>query len=76
MTTRFQSFPDVQREAPEQLAEHVATSKRLHREGLLLMAGAFLDRPGEPVRTMGRARLPWGGATLRGERPFRPRRAR
>ncbi|GGH98382.1 YciI family protein [Arthrobacter liuii] len=53
MTTRFQSFPDIQREAPEQLAEHVATSKRLHREGLLLMAGAFLDRPGEAVRTMG-----------------------
>jgi uncharacterized protein YciI len=53
MTTRFQSFPDVQREAPEQLAEHVATSKQLHQDGRLLLAGAFLDRPGEPLQTMG-----------------------
>ena len=53
MTTSFQSFPDVQRQAPEQLAEHIATSKRLHEEGRLLLAGAFLDHPGEPVQTMG-----------------------
>lgn len=53
MTTRFRSFADVQREAPEQLAEHVATSKQLHERGELLMAGAFLDHPDEPVRTMG-----------------------
>lgn len=53
MTTRFSSFADVQREAPEHLAEHVRTSKQLHEEGRLLMAGAFLDRPDEPVRTMG-----------------------
>ncbi len=52
-TTRFRSFADVQRDAPEQLAEHVATSKRLHEQGSLLMAGAFLDHPDEPVRTMG-----------------------
>lgn len=53
MTTRFSSFADVQREAPEQLAEHIRTSKQLHAEGRLLMAGAFLDRPDEPLRTMG-----------------------
>ncbi len=52
-TTRFQSFADVQRDAPEQLAEHVATSKRLHEQGSLLMSGAFLDHPDEPLRTMG-----------------------
>lgn len=52
-TTRFRSFADVQREAPQQLAEHVAASKRLHEQGSLLMAGAFLDHPDEPVRTMG-----------------------
>ena len=53
MTTRFRSFDEVRREAPEHLAEHVATSKRLHEQGRLLMAGAFLDRPDEPLRTMG-----------------------
>lgn len=53
MTTRFSSFADVQRRAPEQLAEHVRTSKQLHEDGRLLMAGAFLDRPDEPLRTMG-----------------------
>ncbi len=53
MTTRFLSFADVQRDAPEQLAEHVRTSKQLHEQGRLLMASAFLDRPEEPVRTMG-----------------------
>ena len=50
MTTRFQSFADVQQDAPEQLASHVQTSKQLHEQGRLLMAGAFLD---QPVRTMG-----------------------
>lgn len=53
MTTRFCSFAAVQREAPEQLAEHISTSKRLHAEGRLLLAGAFLDRSDEPLRTMG-----------------------
>lgn len=53
MTTRFKSFADVSREAPQQLAEHMATSKWLHERGQLLMAGAFLDHPDEPVRTMG-----------------------
>ncbi|MBO0811469.1 MAG: hypothetical protein J2P23_05425 [Microlunatus sp.] len=53
MTTRFGSLAEVQREAPEQLAEHIRTSKQLHDEGRLLMAGAFLDRPDEPLRTMG-----------------------
>lgn len=53
MTTRFQSFADAQQDAPEQLASHVQTSKQLHEQGRLLMAGAFLDQPGQPVRTMG-----------------------
>jgi uncharacterized protein YciI len=53
MTTRFRSFADVQQQAPHQLAQHVATSKRLHEQGRLLMAGAFLDHPDEPLRTMG-----------------------
>jgi uncharacterized protein YciI len=52
-TTRFASLVDVQREAPELLAEHVESSKQLHQQGRLLMAGAFIDRPDEPLRTMG-----------------------
>jgi uncharacterized protein len=55
-TTRFASLADVQRRAPELLAEHVTSSKQLHQQGRLLMAGAFVDRPDEPLRTMGVAR--------------------
>ena len=40
----------------EPLAEHVARSRQWHAEGRLLMAGAFLDRPGEPIQTMAVAR--------------------
>lgn len=53
MTTRFESLDDVRQSAPAQMAEHVSRSKQLHADGVLLMAGAFLDEPGEPVRTMG-----------------------
>lgn len=45
----YTSLEDVPR---EQLQEHVARSRRWHAEGRLLMAGAFLDRPGEPIQTM------------------------
>jgi uncharacterized protein YciI len=36
----------------EPLEEHVARSRRWHAERRLLMAGAFLDRVGEPIQTM------------------------
>lgn len=45
----YTSLEDV---PPEQLGEHVARSRQWHAEGRLLMAGAFLDRPGEPIQTM------------------------
>jgi uncharacterized protein len=45
----YTSLDEVPR---EQLAEHVARSRRWHGEGRLLMAGAFVDRPGEPIQTM------------------------
>jgi hypothetical protein len=38
---------------PDRLAAHMARSKQWHADGRLLMAGAFLDRPGEPMQTMG-----------------------
>jgi uncharacterized protein YciI len=51
--TVFNSWAEVQRQAPQELAEHLARSKQLHADGTLLMAGVFLDRPEEPVMTMG-----------------------
>jgi uncharacterized protein YciI len=45
----YTSLDDVPREP---LAEHVARSRQWHADGRLLMAGAFLDRPGEPIQTM------------------------
>jgi uncharacterized protein YciI len=53
MTTNFSSLADVQQEAPAQLAAHIARSAQLHADGVLLMAGAFLDPPDQPVHTMG-----------------------
>ena len=50
--TVFQSWAEVQQQAPQALAEHIARSKQLHDAGTLLMAGAFLDRSDEPVTTM------------------------
>ena len=49
----YTSLDDVPR---EQLAEHMTRSKQWHAEGRLVMAGAFLDRPGEPMQTMAVAR--------------------
>lgn len=50
--TRYTSLTEVSEKAPDDLAAHIARSKRWHEEGKLLMAGAFLDRPEEPVSTM------------------------
>jgi uncharacterized protein YciI len=53
MTTRYRSFAEAQAAAPGDLAAHVARSRELHAQGVLLMAGAFLDGDDEPLRTMG-----------------------
>lgn len=50
--TAFRSWEEVQQKASQAIAEHIARSKQLHEQGTLLMAGAFLDRPDEPVTTM------------------------
>lgn len=50
--TRYASLAEVSEEAPADLAAHIARSRRWHEDGRLLMAGAFLDRPEEPVSTM------------------------
>jgi uncharacterized protein len=53
MTTAFRSLAEVQATAPAELAAHLTRSRQLHSDGVLLMAGAFLDRPNEPLQTMG-----------------------
>jgi uncharacterized protein YciI len=50
--TRYASLAQVSEEAPDELAAHIARSTQWHQKGRLLMAGAFLDRPEEPVSTM------------------------
>jgi uncharacterized protein len=45
-------YVSIQDVPPEPLAEHVARTRRWHAEGRLLMAGAFVDHPGEPIQTM------------------------
>lgn len=52
MTTTYRSLDQVRAKAPDLLAAHLARSKELHAQGSLLMAGAFLDQPGEPIATM------------------------
>lgn len=52
LTTSYKSFAEAMADAPELIAAHVARSKELHKGGTLVMAGAFLDHPEEPLRTM------------------------
>ncbi len=52
VVTSFTSFEDAVARAADDLAAHIARSKELHANGTLLMAGAFLDRPEEPLSTM------------------------
>jgi uncharacterized protein YciI len=53
MTTTFASLDEVRQQAGTLMAEHLETSRRLHADGVLVMAGAFVDHPDEPVATMG-----------------------
>jgi uncharacterized protein YciI len=50
--TRYGSFSDALAQAPEVIAAHRARSQELHARGALLMSGAFLDSPPEPLSTM------------------------
>lgn len=51
--TLYTSLDDARVNAPDIIAAHIARSKELHGRGTLLMAGAFLDNPQEPLSTMG-----------------------
>src|SRR5689334_5351912 len=53
MTVPYASMAEVQEQAPQALAEHVSRSMELHRDGDVLMAGAFLQPgPDGNLRTM------------------------
>lgn len=51
--TRYASFDEALSKAPHLIAEHITRSNELHEQGKLLMSGAFLDNPQEPLSTMG-----------------------
>lgn len=53
VVTKFSSFEEAKSKAPTDIMAHIARSKELHENGTLLMAGAFLDNPQEPLSTMG-----------------------
>jgi uncharacterized protein len=50
--TTYDSFDDAKTNAPDMIAAHIARSKELHAHGTLLMSGAFLNNPQEPLSTM------------------------
>lgn len=49
---KYSSFDQAKNEAPNAIAAHIMRSKELHEKGIILMAGAFLDRDAEPLSTM------------------------
>jgi uncharacterized protein len=53
MTTRFRSLADARGSHGQAMAAHLARSKELHEQGVLVMAGAFLEPADGPVQTMG-----------------------
>ncbi|HTK06857.1 MAG TPA: YciI family protein [Ktedonobacteraceae bacterium] len=52
VVTSFASFEDAVAQQPAMVAAHIARSKEWHARGTLLMAGAFLNNPQEPLSTM------------------------
>jgi len=53
VVTAYESFEDASAKASDLIAAHIARSKELHAQGTLLMSGAFLNNPQEPLSTMG-----------------------
>jgi uncharacterized protein YciI len=51
--TAYRSIADAKSNAPNEIAAHVARSRELYARRKVLMAGAFLDNPDEPLTTMG-----------------------
>jgi hypothetical protein len=49
----YRSLDEVKAKEPQSLFAHLTRSKELFRQGKVLMAGAFLDQPDQPLTTMG-----------------------
>ena len=52
VVTAYASFQDALAQDPATITAHIERSKELHANGTLLMAGAFLNNPQEPLSTM------------------------
>ena len=50
--TSYESLDDAFAREPDLIAAHRARTKELHAQGKLLMAGAILNNPEEPLSTM------------------------
>jgi uncharacterized protein len=50
--TSYDSFEEALSKAPDVIAAHRARSNEFHADGTVLMAGAFLNNPEEPLGTM------------------------
>lgn len=51
--TFYDSFDDAVAKVPDVIAAHRTRSNEFHAQGTLLMAGVFLNNPGEALGTMG-----------------------
>lgn len=52
VVTSYESFDDALARSPDDIVAHIARSKELHARGTLLIGGAFLNNPREPLSTM------------------------
>ncbi len=52
LETGYTSFEEAVSKAPDLIAAHKERTQELHNQGAILMAGAFLDKQGEPLSTM------------------------
>ena len=50
--TKYTSLEEAKQKASEEMNAHIARSKKFQEQGKLLLSGAFLDKPEEPVSTM------------------------
>jgi uncharacterized protein YciI len=50
--TGYKSFDEARAKAADLLAAHIERSKELHARGVVLMSGAFLNDPKQPLGTM------------------------
>jgi uncharacterized protein YciI len=50
--TKYASLQEAKQKASEEMTAHLVRSKQFHEQGKLLLSGAFLDNPEEPVSTM------------------------